>query len=675
MKLGTLIFVGVPILAHICAADLQDELDARIRSYVDNVVQTEGCGIEQQLLRMQTSNSELFCPEILSDQILDLIERPDGIDFNMAALSWLMNQFYDHPFLDVGSLREQIVYGLTHVPFWLSDEGDLGPMQFWSENHQIGWKAAQYLIGHAFETNPELSDKIFVPSGMKGSQLKQRGKAKVLEWLDYRSRFGFSEFNSDTYGPIAYVALLSLSGLAPDEDVRTKAQMIQIIQEFDHILGSRQDSITTGRGRAYTEGKIIQRPYNHLCILKGLETVCDRSRQSDLYALNHLFGYRTPTALLQIAQDIDHGDFVLKEQFGLHSSEGEIEGIGVEDPEDCIFWFGDGAYFSRETARCMFVVGDSYNLWNRSETWETVGLFKPLWDLDPYIIDYAAEVGAPLGSGSVLGNVNMYTYRTPDFMMSSVQDYNKGFMAGQQHPWQATLDLARNGTIFSHQAIGQKSSDDHNSKYWVGGILPSPGECEEYRDLVAPGIQNVWICEVGSKAMNNSFDDFKYKLKASTVEASFYYDDSLIECLVDNGCLSSITDFLNCTTTICDPFRNTDQTCARGLSSIPASLGNIQIQELLGYDLANLASNLEMIQCRHDKRANIEVTYTRGDGRVMELGWNSSLTVDGWRIPTEPFPRYDNDFTQVQWGDKLIQIEDGGFEIDLDFDLWTLSYD
>lgn len=30
----------------------------------------------------------------------------------------------------------------------MSDHGIFGPMQFWSENHQIGWKAAQYLIGN-----------------------------------------------------------------------------------------------------------------------------------------------------------------------------------------------------------------------------------------------------------------------------------------------------------------------------------------------------------------------------------------------------------------------------------------------------------------------------------------------------------------------------------------------
>lgn len=111
------------------------------------------------------------------------------------------------------------------------------------------------------------------------------------------------------------------------------------------------------------------------------------------------------------------------------------------------------------------------------------------------------------------------------------------------------------------------------------------------------------------------------------------------------------------------------------LHSYPSTLENVQIQELIGYDLATLATHLEMIQCRHDRRANIEVTYTRGDGRVMELGWNSSLSVDGWNIPTEPFPRYDNDFAQVQWADKAMHIEDGEFEIDLDFDQWTLSYD
>ena len=71
--------------------------------------------------------------------------------------------------------------------------------------------------------------------------MRDIGKARVLEWLDYRSRFGFSEFNSDTYGPISYDAVLAVVGLAPDEDVRTRARMVAHLLEMDHIMGSRQD--------------------------------------------------------------------------------------------------------------------------------------------------------------------------------------------------------------------------------------------------------------------------------------------------------------------------------------------------------------------------------------------------------------------------------------------------
>lgn len=132
----------------------------------------------------------------------------------------------------------------------------LGPMQFWSENHQIGWKAAEYLIGHAFAENPDLKDLMFWPAMLTGEGHRDVGRERVREWLNYRIRwvimsgmeakqtkqsvfrYGFSEFNSDTYGPIAYKALASVAALAPDEDIKTKAQMVMNLQHFDHIIGS-----------------------------------------------------------------------------------------------------------------------------------------------------------------------------------------------------------------------------------------------------------------------------------------------------------------------------------------------------------------------------------------------------------------------------------------------------
>ena len=36
----------------------------------------------------------------------------------------------------------------------------------------------------------------------------------------WRPRFGFSEYNSDTYAPIAFDALVTVAGIGLDDDIR-----------------------------------------------------------------------------------------------------------------------------------------------------------------------------------------------------------------------------------------------------------------------------------------------------------------------------------------------------------------------------------------------------------------------------------------------------------------------
>ena len=42
-------------------------------------------------------------------------------------------------------------------------------------------------------------------------------------------------------------------------------------------------------------------------------------------------------------------------------------------------------------------------------------------------------------------------------------------------------------------------------------------------DLVANGIQNVWICQMGSEATDGSFDQFKDNLLQSNVNHNVFY--------------------------------------------------------------------------------------------------------------------------------------------------------
>jgi hypothetical protein len=78
----------------------------------------------------------------------------------------------------------------------MDEEGNFSTMQYWSENHQIGWKAGKYLIGQAFANNPTLEHFEFEASKTNGSIAKLVGKAKLEQWLDYRSRYTILMINS-----------------------------------------------------------------------------------------------------------------------------------------------------------------------------------------------------------------------------------------------------------------------------------------------------------------------------------------------------------------------------------------------------------------------------------------------------------------------------------------------
>ena len=297
-----------------------------------------------------------------------------------------------------------------------------------------------------------------------------------------------------------------------------------------------------------------------------------------------LHGDSFPTALLEIGLDVERGDLAMRERFGLGGADRASEGVGLGS--DCWFWLGQGAYFSPDVPECMFYLGDTFDLWNNSDTWHDVDIFEPLWPDHVDLIRRVADFVEPLGGGPVLGDVNVYTYRSGDFLVSSAQDYHKGWMAGQQHVWQMTHDIDNAGTVFSHQPlIPDPDNLGHNGKYWQSGAMPrvlqfgttviamhNPHDMLTFvfdlnmthvhfnkaamdevvddlsqsgwifgrdgdtymalfsalpadfwqgsmSDLVAPGTENVYIAEFGTKSMNGSFEEFKNVINGSQVRS------------------------------------------------------------------------------------------------------------------------------------------------------------
>ena len=75
--------------------------------------------------------------------------------------------------------------------------------------------------------------------------------------MDYRGRFGFSEYNADTYGPIGFCPLVTVAALAPDDEIKTMAEIVSFLQLYDWILSAHRGVIGSPRGRAYDKGKLL----------------------------------------------------------------------------------------------------------------------------------------------------------------------------------------------------------------------------------------------------------------------------------------------------------------------------------------------------------------------------------------------------------------------------------
>jgi hypothetical protein len=181
--------------------------------------------------------------------------------------------------------------------------------------------------------------------------------------------------------------------------------------------------------------------------------------------------------------------------------------------------------------------------------------------------------------------VNKVSYKTPDAMLCSAQDYYPGRRGAQEHIWQATLGPA--ATVFVTHPACSSESDARRPNYWAGNAtLPRVAQWkdaliavyelpkddwmgfthayfpihafDEYslqkgwafarkgegylaitaarglrliksgpyalRELRSQGRSNIWLCQIGRAALDGEFSSFKTKILALELE---YVEDSV----------------------------------------------------------------------------------------------------------------------------------------------------
>jgi hypothetical protein len=192
-----------------------------------------------------------------------------------------------------------------------------------------------------------------------------------------------------------------------------------------------------------------------------------------------------------------------------------------------------------------------------------------MWHKERYL--YQALTGEAVPPA--IAEVNTVTYKTPDYMLSSAQDYRPGESGCQEHIWQATM--GPDAMVFTSHPSCMSENEAHLPGFWLGNVvLPRIAQWKDvliavynfsehdwmgfthaffpvyafdehnfsqgwafarkgkgylaltsargfelnkrgpdgYRELRSYGCKNVWICQMGREALDGTFDDFQHKI-------------------------------------------------------------------------------------------------------------------------------------------------------------------
>jgi hypothetical protein len=356
------------------------------------------------------------------DYSLELLNgRKDCQDFAMVGLLRILLRYPQSRLLTAGQ-RGEIVDALLNAKY---AEADPGPDTccWHTENHQVQYASSELLAGELFP------DRVFAVTGWTGRRHAERARAKLDRWLDWRLRFSFSEWNSSCYYDEDAAALLNLADYVEDSELRRRAKGVFDLLVFHVALNSWRGLTGGSQGRAYLEQQIAPdgTPMALLAQLAwgdgpvpvrlGLAAVLLAAGDAEVPAAIAAVGRAAPDELEN------------RERHSLDAEEGASFGVQPERLEDYLFFAGAALDHHHLVAETRYRHFGGKAKWN--------GFFA---DLEFY--NRCRERGEPFDARALphaLGHADVYTFRTPDYMLGCAQAFRPGSPGYQQWIWSAVL--------------------------------------------------------------------------------------------------------------------------------------------------------------------------------------------------------------------------------------------
>jgi hypothetical protein len=621
-------------------------------------------------------------------QIAKMAALEDTRDFDALDLLVVVLGYRDDPALAPG-LVEKVEAALRSFKFWYTEPtppGMLDNSYYWTENHQVLFHTIELLVGQTWP------DAVMASDGRTGREHGEVARERLLRWMDLRARFGFSEWHSNVYYQEDLNGLITLVEFAEDDEIATRAAMLLDVLLLDMALHTHRDAFGVTHGRSYKKDKMTSLDddtWNGVKLLFDRSTYPFRSiSATDAVFLSRARRYRVPEVVRRIARTSE--PFVDRERMGIALdelapfSEDPVapHGFSFTDPADLPVWWGIGALTAWQVVPLTVATLEGYDLWTTTNFAPFAGL-RPLTANIEGAQRFAAQISRYFNFG-LLSEVDTYTYRTGDYMLSSAVDYRKGTFRAQVHTWQATLDA--NAIVFTDhpfrplpETLDWSDRDLEQGGYWTGeAALPRAAQHENV---------GIYLYAPQWEQRNPApLDYFRWEPYTHAYFPQDHFDEVVQEGAWTIGRKGdgyvALYSWRPTRYLVYDPSRFATNGMVKPFDLVAeGGADNVWIVECASasdygsfseFRSAIAAASVEVVSRGPGRPGGIsdgfDVTYVSPSQGPISFGWEAPFVVAGREVVLDRFPRFENPFVAADFGARTLSVEHEEFTLRLDFD-------
>jgi hypothetical protein len=607
------------------------DFEQRRLLYLNYSASHSAVGDGREAVYGQISRLELGLPlneAIIRESIAYIYTNKDCGDFAAGGLLRLI--YLDKKKLQLSvKLKSDITKCLLQFKYWWDEpKKDTTYRCYHTENHQGIYHSNELLAGQLFK------NEIFGNS-QNGQYHIDHALERLNKWLDYRARFGFSEWLSNSYYEVDLMQLTNLNDFAEDATIRTRAKMVIDLLLYDISLNNFHGTFGSTHGRAYANPIKSGRNESTSSITKLMFGVGIFNTPVCMGAVALATStYRCPAVIEKIAtnytQTID-----CKQRQSIDVDDALQYGLSYTNELDTHLFWGMQEFVHPKVVAMSKQISQKYNTW-------------PYHNYDDFIKKYNQQIKQyghivnPNLDRFALGEVNIETYRTNNYMLSCAQDFRPGTQGYQQHIWQATLGT--DALVFTNHP--GSTNERVTPNFWAGNAyLP---RAVQYKNV------SVCIYNIPEKnAISYSHAYFPRKAFDEVVE-----NGNWVFARKDKGYIALYSQHKAEWRT-----NNNEQNELAALSN-----KNIWVCEM-GDEATykTFADFMKVIANRKISCNELTVQYDSPSQGIVQFGWTGDLSVANKPISIKKYDRFNNPFSTTAFPSKQIIIKDKDLSLDLDF--------